>query len=165
MRIGELARRAGVNVQTVRYYERLKLLRTPDRSYSGYRNYEAVDLERVQFIRRTQELGFSLEEIRGLVRAHAEYLHPQPLGEPASELRFIIERFEQKEREIVEKIGELARMRDKLRCAIEQLLQTVPVCPVSSAKIADIKCPAAPIRKQFGLAVPGAVTKGGQKTY
>jgi hypothetical protein len=59
MRIGELARRAGIHVQTVRYYERLRLLRAPERSPSGYRTYRVADLERVEFIRKTQEYGFS----------------------------------------------------------------------------------------------------------
>jgi MerR family transcriptional regulator, copper efflux regulator len=67
MRIGELARRAGVNVQTVRYYERRGLLPEPERRASGYREYTGGMLARLQFIRRGQELGFTLAEIEELL--------------------------------------------------------------------------------------------------
>src|SRR5690554_93003 len=72
MRIGEFARRAGVNVQTVRYYERRGLLPEPDRQASGYREYTEANLERLQFIRRSQELGFTLSEIGDLLTLRAD---------------------------------------------------------------------------------------------
>jgi len=65
--IGELARAAGVNVETVRYYERRGLLEEPPRSPSGYRQYSADDLWRLQFIGRAKRLGFTLGEIADLV--------------------------------------------------------------------------------------------------
>jgi len=67
MTIGELARRARVNVQTVRYYERRGLLAEPPRRDSGYRDYDEATLDRLRFIRRAQELGFTLTEIRELL--------------------------------------------------------------------------------------------------
>ena len=67
MKIGEFAKQAGVNVQTVRYYERRGLLPEPDRRASGYREYSPDCLQRLQFIRRTQELGFTLAEIGDLL--------------------------------------------------------------------------------------------------
>lgn len=67
MQIGEFAKRAGVNVQTVRYYERRGLLPEPQRTPSGYREYTRDSLERLQFIRRAQELGFTLSEIEELL--------------------------------------------------------------------------------------------------
>lgn len=67
MRIGEIAREAGVNVQTVRYYERRGLLPEPERRESGYREYTPECLERLRFIRRSQELGFTLAEIEELL--------------------------------------------------------------------------------------------------
>lgn len=70
MRIGELSRKAGVNVQTIRFYEREKLLRKPLRTASGYRTFEEVDLERVRFIKDSQQLGFSLKEIKELLEIH-----------------------------------------------------------------------------------------------
>lgn len=67
MKIGELAHDAGVNVQTVRYYERRGLLPEPERRPSGYREYGPGTLDRLHFIRRAQELGFTLTEIRELL--------------------------------------------------------------------------------------------------
>lgn len=67
MTIGELARRAGVNVQTVRYYERRGLLAEPHRTPSGYRQYSDATLDRLRFIKRAQELGFTLSEIHELL--------------------------------------------------------------------------------------------------
>jgi DNA-binding transcriptional MerR regulator len=67
MTIGELARAAGVNVQTVRYYERRGLLEEPPRRASGYREYPESDLARLGFIRRAQGLGFTLAEIGDLL--------------------------------------------------------------------------------------------------
>jgi MerR family transcriptional regulator, copper efflux regulator len=67
MRIGVLARRAGVNVQTVRYYERRGLLAAAARRPSGYREYTDKSLDRLLFIRRAQELGFTLAEIEDLL--------------------------------------------------------------------------------------------------
>ena len=61
--IGELAREAGVNVETVRYYERRGLIDEPPRSPSGYRQYSGDDLWRLQFIGRAKQLGFTLREI------------------------------------------------------------------------------------------------------
>ena len=67
MKIGEFAKQAGVNVQTVRYYERRGLLPEPERRASGYRKYSTDCLQRLQFIRRAQELGFTLAEIGDLL--------------------------------------------------------------------------------------------------
>ena len=65
--IGELAQAAGVTSDTIRYYERLRLLPRPARSGAGYRIYAATDIERLQFIKQAQTLGLSLEEIRVLL--------------------------------------------------------------------------------------------------
>jgi MerR family copper efflux transcriptional regulator len=67
MRIGELAERTGVSVQTVRYYERRGLLPKPDRTTSGYRAYDTGDLQRLGFILRAKTLGFTLSEIAELL--------------------------------------------------------------------------------------------------
>ncbi len=64
---GDLAQRGGVNIETIRYYERRGLLPKPPRSASGYRLYSADDARRVRFIKRAQELGFSLNEIGELL--------------------------------------------------------------------------------------------------
>lgn len=65
--IGALSRESGVNLETIRFYERSGLLPAPARSASGYRHYEALDVRRLRFVRRGRELGFSLEEIKALL--------------------------------------------------------------------------------------------------
>lgn len=64
---GKLARTAGVNLQTIRYYERSGLLPAPERDESGYRQYDESALLRLQFIRKAQTLGFTLKEIQQLL--------------------------------------------------------------------------------------------------
>ncbi|HQV04490.1 MULTISPECIES: MerR family transcriptional regulator [unclassified Novosphingobium] len=68
-KIGELAAAAGVGRDTIRYYERLGLLQAAARNAAGYRIYGIDTLERLQFIRSVQELGFSLEQTRELIEA------------------------------------------------------------------------------------------------
>lgn len=65
--IGEVAKRAQVGIDTVRYYERSRLLPPPPRRASGYREYNMTDVRRLTFIRRAKDIGFSLEEIRDLL--------------------------------------------------------------------------------------------------
>jgi DNA-binding transcriptional MerR regulator len=67
MRIGELAKAAGVRIDTLRHYERIGLLKAPLRTEAGYRQYGAEDLERMQFIRRGRDLGFTLSELAALL--------------------------------------------------------------------------------------------------
>ncbi len=61
--VGQLARAAAVNVETVRYYQRIGLLPMPRRDYGSIRRYWADDLKRIRFIKRAQKLGFSLDEV------------------------------------------------------------------------------------------------------
>ncbi len=65
--IGELAKRANVNRETIRYYERRGLIPKPPRNDSGHRQYSEIDVKRTWFIKRTQSLGFSLKEIHELL--------------------------------------------------------------------------------------------------
>jgi Hg(II)-responsive transcriptional regulator len=67
LRSGEVAARAGVNVETLRYYERRGLLREPPRRTSGYRAYPPDTVRLIRFIKRAQELGFSLHEVEELL--------------------------------------------------------------------------------------------------
>src|SRR5712691_10218668 len=69
--IGELSRLSGVNIETIRYYERVKMLPAPPRTTSGRRVYGAMDLRILVFIRRSRELGFSPDDIRALLRLGA----------------------------------------------------------------------------------------------
>ena len=68
MRIGELAKRAGVSVQAIRFYERRRLMRTPRRTPAGYRIYSEQDLEGVTLIKKMQRFGFKLVEIRRVLQ-------------------------------------------------------------------------------------------------
>lgn len=70
-RVGEVARQAGVNLQTIRYYEKRGLLPRPPRTASNYRLYPQDAVRRVQFIKRAQELGFTLKEIKELLSLRA----------------------------------------------------------------------------------------------
>jgi MerR family copper efflux transcriptional regulator len=70
--IGTLAKRAGVGIDTVRYYERAGLLAPNRRLASGYRRYTSLELARLRFIRRAQALGFTLNEVRDLLALSAK---------------------------------------------------------------------------------------------
>ena len=65
--IGALSARAGVHIETVRYYERIGIMPKPPRTEGGHRIYDSDHLKRLAFIRRARELGFSLDEVRGLL--------------------------------------------------------------------------------------------------
>ena len=65
--IGEMSRLTGVNIETIRYYERIGVMPKPKRTEGGHRAYEADELKRLAFIKRSRELGFSLGEIRALL--------------------------------------------------------------------------------------------------
>jgi len=66
-RIGWLSNQSGVNIETIRYYEREGLLAKPPRTKGGYRSYGPQDARRLGFVRRTRDLGFSLDEVRRLL--------------------------------------------------------------------------------------------------
>lgn len=104
--IGKLGERTGVNIETIRYYEKIGLLSPPDRSASGYRQYGAAHLGRLRFIRRGRDLGFSIDAIRALLRL-AE--HPDCPCDDADHLAT------QHLVEVERKIAELGRLRDELK--------------------------------------------------
>jgi len=67
--VGEFSRRTGCNIETIRYYERIGLLPKPRREKGGrFRRYDRDDVARLRFIRRARQLGFTLDEVRGLLR-------------------------------------------------------------------------------------------------
>lgn len=105
MTIGEMAKNAGVGVETVRFYEREGLLPEPPRRSSGYRQYSPEALRRLQFIRRTKELGFSLEEIRDLMELRVD---------PHTSCGEVKRRAEDKITDIERKMAELGRMKKAL---------------------------------------------------
>jgi MerR family transcriptional regulator, mercuric resistance operon regulatory protein len=66
--IGELSRRTQCNIETIRYYERIRLLPQPHRQGGRFRRYGSDDIARLRFIRRARQLGFTLDDVRGLLR-------------------------------------------------------------------------------------------------
>ena len=65
--IGALAKKAGVNLETIRYYERITLMPPPSRTEGGHRSYDVEHVRRLWFIRRARELGFSIDDVRALL--------------------------------------------------------------------------------------------------
>ena len=132
MRSGELARNAAVNLQTIRFYERQGLLPKPERTASGYRSYQQNDLDRVLFIRRNQELGFTLAEIRQLMDLHTVLasMGPRHFRRRPSELQGIIEIGRERLLAIKNKSRMLNTMRRQLEGVLEQLESaSVVTCP------------------------------------
>ena len=67
IRRGDLARATGCNLETIRYYEKIGIMPDPPRSSKGYRNYDDTHVQRLKFVMRSRDLGFKLEEVRGLL--------------------------------------------------------------------------------------------------
>ena len=103
--IGRLAERGGVNLETIRYYEREGLMLPPPRKSSGHRAYSPSALRRLRFIKRAQELGFSLAEIRELLALRRD--PDQPCAD-------VIRQIEAKTGEVERKIAHLRAMRRAL---------------------------------------------------
>src|SRR5580700_4515293 len=141
MLIGELARKAAVNIQTIRFYEREGLLPAPSRNSSGYRRYENGDLERVTFIKRNQELGLTREEIKQLLNLHRVVAAMTfPLRHKPGELRAIIAIGRERLEAINQKVRTLHAMRRRLTSVVKQLeAATVIACPASKSprRVAD----------------------------
>ena len=134
MRTGELAQRAGVNVETLRYYEREKLLPSPQRTQGGYRIYGERELETVRFIKRCQQLGFTLREIRELEQLHRSFPDSAAAGKPPiARVKKFLELSEACLRGIEQKIEWLQTMRaDLAHMAAELRRSKGLVCPSRS---------------------------------
>ncbi len=126
LRVGEIARQAGVNLQTIHYYERRGLLPRPPRTDSNYRAYPADAVLRVRFIKRAQELGFTLKEIKELLSLRAA---------PRTQCTDVRERAEVKVRDIEAKILTLRAMRKALTKLIAECSRggAVTECPILGA--------------------------------
>ena len=103
--IGQLARRAGVGVETVRFYERKGLLAEPDRRPSGYRQYGPDAVTRLRFIRRAKDLGFTLKEIENLLSLRVD---------PSTNCSDIRRQAVAKIEDIQSRIGTLQKMKQAL---------------------------------------------------
>ena len=118
----ELANRTGCNLETVRYYERRGLLPKPPRTQAGYRQFPPDTAERLRFIKRAQELGFSLEEVGELLALRMEQ------GRSRARVRA---RAEAKIADIEGKIKTLAAMKRTLRGLVDQCEQCGSAeCPI-----------------------------------
>ena len=105
MRTSELAGRVGVNAETLRYYERRGLLTEPPRTPGGYRDYPVAAVELLRFIKRAQELGFTLDEVEELL--HLDNGGPDSCGAA----RVLAER---RKADLQKRIHDLQRMHDSL---------------------------------------------------
>jgi len=120
--IGELSRLSRVNIETIRYYERIKILPPPPRTVSGRRVYNSTHLRILSFVRRSRELGFSLDQIRALIR----------LGGPEkATCREVREIAAQHLEEIRARLIDLKKLERLLAKTVAECSgKTVPDCPV-----------------------------------
>lgn len=126
MRIGEVAAACDVPVATVRYYERRGLVPDPPRRASGYRRYPPDTVERIRFIQRAKELGFTLEEIGELLRLRVD---------PGSTCEQVRRRAEAKIADVEDRIRSL----ETIRRALGQLADACAAeGPVSECPILDV---------------------------
>ena len=121
--IGRLARLGGVNLETIRYYEREGLLQEPPRTQAGYRLFPNDTVRSLRFIKRAQELGFSLAEIRELLALRIK---------PGVRREHIRARAETKIADIEQKIRTLTKMKHTLRNLTERCGGCGPLgeCPI-----------------------------------
>jgi len=126
--IGSLAKAADVNVETIRYYQRRGLLDEPPKPLGGHRRYSASVAMRVRFIKRAQQLGFTLEEIKDLLVLED--------GQSCRETRMLAER---KLDLIEERIADLSRMRRLLKGLIAECVEgkRPRSCPIIATLSAD----------------------------
>jgi MerR family copper efflux transcriptional regulator len=106
MSIGQLAREADIHLETIRFYEREGLMPAPSRLPSGHRTFDQAALRRLRFIKRAQELGFSLSEVRELFTLQAQ---------PDRDCADVCEKARKKLGDVEQKIKDLVRIRRALR--------------------------------------------------
>ncbi len=125
MQIGLVAKRIGLTVDAIRFYERNALLPRPPRTQGGFRQYAETDVETLAFIRRVQGLGFKLSEIRGLLNLRGSRL------QPCAPVR---RRLEEKLSDVRRKLADLQKLEHELRLALRSCnreLQKRPAhCPI-----------------------------------
>lgn len=121
--IGQVAKRSGVGIETIRFYERKGVIPKPSRTDAGYRKYDLGIVRRLHFIRRAQELGFSLKEISQLLALRVT---------PKSNCAEVKKRATAKLDEINSKISDLQRMRTTLQEVTDACVASKPIadCPI-----------------------------------
>ena len=140
MRIGQLASKAGVNIQSVRFYERRRILRAPVRTASGYRVYSKSDLDDICFVKQCQELGFTLKEIEPLVNLHRAATRLTTDVRRSAEFRDIAQLARVKLDQIDEKMRVLKSIRMRLLAMIDRIETVSAVgCPGAAASVKGCK--------------------------
>jgi MerR family mercuric resistance operon transcriptional regulator len=119
--IGRVAAAAGVNVETIRYYQRRGLLEKPSKPVGGYRNYSSEIVKRIRFIKKAQALGFTLENVAGLLHLNDTDACAKTRALAARTLALI-----------EQKISELANLRDTLSKLVSQCDRKLKrgACPI-----------------------------------
>jgi DNA-binding transcriptional MerR regulator len=146
MRIGELAKRVGVSVQAIRFYERRRLIRTPRRTPAGYRLYTDKDLETVTVIKKMQRFGFTLAEIRRVLQL---WILPGDTGasSPYDDcsaqacIREGLKIGEKKLQAMNKQILSAIQLRDELQAALTQIRARLNVSPPQSVRSDRPKSP------------------------
>ncbi len=136
MKIGELAAKAGVNVQTIRFYEREKLLPAPARTRSGYRDYGSKDVDRLIFIQDCQRLGFTLADTYEVLTFHRVLASSESLDKlkPAAQ-RKLLATAEKRLKIIDDKLAVLTRMKRGMVSVVEVLEgRAAQVCPARAER-------------------------------
>jgi len=125
MQIGIVAKRIGLSVDAIRFYERNGLLPHPPRTEGGFRRYGDNDVDTLAFIRRVQGLGFKLSEIRGLLRLKGNRLQP---------CAPVQRRLQEKLADVQRKLGDLHKLKHELRLALRgcnrELRKRNAHCPI-----------------------------------
>ena len=111
LKIGDVSKRSGVGIEALRFYEKSGLLEKPSRTLSGYRVYDAQVLKRLAFIKQSQALGFSLDEIKRIIE------DARTGKSPCAEVREIVRR---RLEELDERVRELRRYRKELADTLEE---------------------------------------------
>jgi DNA-binding transcriptional MerR regulator len=125
MQIGIVAKRIGLSVDAIRFYERNGLLPRPPRTEGGFRRYGENDVETLAFVRRVQGLGFKLSEIRGLLRLRGNRVQP---------CAPVQRRLQEKLADVQRKLGDLHKLEHELRLALRscnrELRKRGTDCPI-----------------------------------
>lgn len=144
--IGRLAKEAGVSIQTIRFYERRRLIDQPRRSGSAYRQYDRDHLVRIRFIKRAQDLGFSLNEIKQLLELNEN---------PRTTCAQVKDQADRKLVEIEAKIRDLQRMRR----ALTDLSSACMVGRQAMSNCRVIEC----VQEQYAANTQNPIKKGGRQ--
>ena len=141
MNIGEVAKATGVSRRMIRHYEEIGLVPLPARRQSGYRDYGAADIHRLHFVRRSRDLGFSIDEIRTLLALWADR------SRASADVKALA----------LEHAAELARKAEELQAMRRTLLSLATHCHGDDR-------PDCPILEELGARPPGSSLSAGPRS-